>query len=71
MVTKKNGKLDFIIVDFGLAREQKNVIKNLKKDNKEFKMRWWRNDDEDKSIDKVLYISIYNLLKNKKIIVNC
>ena len=71
MVTKKNGKLDFIIVDFGLAREQKNVIKNLKKDNKEFEMGWWRNDDEDKSIDKVLYISIYNLLKNKKIIVNC
>ena len=52
-----------------MAMEQKNIIKNLKKNNKE--RAFWKYNDEDKGLDKVLYISIYNLLISKKIIVNC
>jgi len=69
MVTKKNGKLDFVILDFRMAVEQKNMIKNLKKNNKGRAFMIY--NDEDKGLDKVLYISIYNLLISKKIIVNC
>ena len=67
MVTKKNGKLDFVILDFGMAVEQKNIIKNLKKNNKGRAFMIYY----DEEMDKVLFISIYNLLNSKKIIVNC
>ena len=67
MVTKKNGKLDFVILDFGMAVEQKNIIKNLKKNNKGHAFMIYY----DEEIDKVFLISIYNLLNSKKIIINC
>ena len=70
MVVKKNKKIDFMIVDFGLARDKKNMIKELKEDNKKFHPRNWdSNNKKEKDTD--LFITIFNLIKNKKIIVNC
>lgn len=71
MVVKKNKKIDFKIVDFGLAENKKNMIKKLKQENKQFKNRFWINYENKKEKNINLFISIFNLIKNKKIVVNC
>ena len=71
MVVKKNKKIDFKIVDFGLAQNKKNMIKELEQKNKQFGNRHWLNDENKKKKNINLFISIFNLLKNKKIVVNC
>ena len=69
MVVKKNKKIDFMIVDFGLAQNKKNMIKQLEEDNKKLHRRNWGFNNNKKDTD--LFIAIFNLIENKKIIVNC